>query len=574
MDISSTGTILFGGRYTSLAKISHNKSNKNTLQPINLDIHEEKPNIGLWLLPDGDMLYNDGLSHDLVKLDSKMKEIDRLKGTPLPPSYLETAFSFNQSRRTFFTDEEDQILWLNGISGLSIVDSDKFKVIEDIPNFWKDTNGPCFAMSAVATRDMAKIVGFGYSNARHYSLHLYYRKNKKFLSQNFSKLLGDTIPKCLEISHDQNILFLGGAAPDPQQPGRLLAFGLKDRIEKISELRVGGEDCGVVSGLRRHPRGNILFVGGYCIVSIVFYGNNKFEELYIIREGIRDEVVDLRYIEPNLYIVSPAHDFLLEINFTEKDEKKKNEGGEYMIRINKNPINKEKKKNINFLSIPPKLLSAFSEYKLLKMTLDEKCHFMQISRSGLVIYLGCQDFLHVCEADSKNKGLFLTNDFQESAYSFCHFKEINLKFLAYTAEANNWFQLRDFELEEQARLKTKSWLKIDKKLKKLASMGSDGHDKNIYLWNRGDGTLGIIDLKKMEYEIIPELGAASGEQSLAHGMLSARNGRKILTLTTTKGKENSFYINYWQKGREKITTKPVEFLKESCNNSIIYSKRY
>lgn len=136
----------------------------------------ERPNIGLRILSNGDLVYLDSISHDLVKLSNDMKELGRIKGYPMPESYLQTAYSFNRLRRTTYSNEGDLFLWLKGINNLSIVDLEEFREIEEITNFWRDKQGWCFAMSAVATTDMNLIAGFGYSNVLGHSLHIYNRK--------------------------------------------------------------------------------------------------------------------------------------------------------------------------------------------------------------------------------------------------------------------------------------------------------------------------------------------------------------------------------------------------------------
>ena len=244
-----------------------------------------------------------------------------------------------------------------------------------------------------------------------------------------------------------------------------------------------------------------------------------------------------------LYILSPAHDYLLEIYFPQYD-----------------PPKKENEK-ANKLKPPASLVSFFDGHFLQKMKMGAEVDFMKISDSGTVLYLGSNEFLRICDRDPQKKGLFKTQEFNESNYDFQDMKEVEMTYLGYTMASNNWFELLSLSLEEVARLKTKGHLRMDKNLRKQAFTGSDGHDEMIYLWNMANGSVGVIDLKKMEYDIVPDLGSATGNQSLAHAIISTSNGRKLLSLTTIKNSE-SYFVNFWAKGREGVVTQPIEYINE------------
>ena len=119
-----------------------------------------------------------------------MKEIARLKGIPIPESYLESATSFNRNRKTTCVDDEDFILWSKGINHLSVVDPDIFEEVEELSNFWLHSNSWCFGLCAAGTRDMQKIVGIGYGNNQNYTLHTCMRSREaKLNSYNVSEFL-------------------------------------------------------------------------------------------------------------------------------------------------------------------------------------------------------------------------------------------------------------------------------------------------------------------------------------------------------------------------------------------------
>ena len=128
--------------------------------------------IKLNILDDGTIIYADPMSNDLIKVDIDMKELARLKGTPIPEYLKENASDFNKNRKTCFADDETHVLWLKGLNQISIVDTDLFQE-QEVPNFFTHEQSVCFALMAVADNRMKKIMGFGYNNSQQPTLHIY-----------------------------------------------------------------------------------------------------------------------------------------------------------------------------------------------------------------------------------------------------------------------------------------------------------------------------------------------------------------------------------------------------------------
>jgi hypothetical protein len=55
-----------------------------------------------------------------------MKELGRLGGNPIPDTLLANAADFNKNRRSCFSDDDNKVLWLKGLSQVAIVDTDSF----------------------------------------------------------------------------------------------------------------------------------------------------------------------------------------------------------------------------------------------------------------------------------------------------------------------------------------------------------------------------------------------------------------------------------------------------------------
>lgn len=116
-------------------------------------------------MDDGAIVYADPLSHDLVKVNTDMKELGRIKGVPIPENLIENAPTFNKNRKTSFVDEDNQVLWFKGLNQISIVDTETFQETE-IPNFFTFEQTWCFAMMAVADKDFKKVFGFGFNGTQ------------------------------------------------------------------------------------------------------------------------------------------------------------------------------------------------------------------------------------------------------------------------------------------------------------------------------------------------------------------------------------------------------------------------
>lgn len=143
--------------------------------------------IKLKILQEGSILFVDPLSHDAIKIDSKLKELGRVKGIPIPQSVVDSAPSFNKNRKTSFTDEKnsDFTLWLNGLNHISILNTKSMKA-KEITNFWKLRQTWCFAMTAVADKDFEKVFGIGYNTRQEPTFH-YYEEDDGFLKSGVLK---------------------------------------------------------------------------------------------------------------------------------------------------------------------------------------------------------------------------------------------------------------------------------------------------------------------------------------------------------------------------------------------------
>lgn len=97
------------------------------------------------------------------------------------------------------------------------------------------------------------------------------------------------------------------------------------------------------------------------------------------------------------------------------------------------------------------------------------------------------------------------------------------------------------------------------------SQSSTASDSNIFLWTAGATTLGVVDVDKMEYEMIEGMGGIRLGESLPHASLSVDNGRRIVTITSMKGAD-SCYVSYWQRdNKHRVITRIIESIDSDSN---------
>ena len=78
--------------------------------------------------------------------------------------------------------------------------------------------------------------------------------------------------ECLEISYDEDVVFLGGSDSSLDNgSGHLLALTFNDGNELIRDRQFPGSRA--ISAIRRHNEGNIIFAGAYRSIFILFWAN-------------------------------------------------------------------------------------------------------------------------------------------------------------------------------------------------------------------------------------------------------------------------------------------------------------
>lgn len=148
----------------------------------------------------GNILAVEARSNDAIIFDPKLRELERIRGTPLPPEATKVTKQMAKISQSDFTTEADVVLWINGPYQLSLLNVLTDKVI-DLSGFWFDqvSGSDCYAMAALASHRLLKAAGIG-QNGNALSLHLWdaTTSSVKKASKNLAELLQSTISLCSE----------------------------------------------------------------------------------------------------------------------------------------------------------------------------------------------------------------------------------------------------------------------------------------------------------------------------------------------------------------------------------------
>ena len=122
----------------------------------------------------------------------------------------------------------------------------------------------------------------------------------------------------MEVSFEQDIIFLGGGEDDDEGIAQLIAITFTAEPKLLAKSKIGPKSMNCIYSLRRLKEGNVLFAGGYGSVCIIYFdrASHSFITLEIYEDLMSDEIADIRFYKHSLYLVSPAHEELAKISFS------------------------------------------------------------------------------------------------------------------------------------------------------------------------------------------------------------------------------------------------------------------
>lgn len=130
---------------------------------------------------------------------------------------------------------------------------------------------------------------------------------------------------------------------------------------------------------------------------------------------------------------------------------------------------------------------------------------------------------------------------------------------------DNSLMVDDLSMANIDTLKPKGHKEPNPQLAHFTSYAST-QDQNIVLWPCGNSDLTIVDLNKMEYDVVASFFTGDDLGYLPINLKSALNGRKVLGLSMLKVSKD-YVLTYWNKvkGEEQIvTTRSIKTLDPNC----------
>ena len=344
--------------------------------------------------------------------------------------------------------------------------------------------------------------------------------------------------KFMEFSFKFNVVFVAGGETENKNGAAVAAVRFSSNIKVINEYQIkgAGELC---YSLKRHENGNILFAGATSKVVILFFDGTNFELMAEYTNLPIGSITHMQIMDEELYCASPEKDSLLKIVYMGR-------GG---ANYSKDKVKVEKSAALQFAVGSKK---AFSLTPVLS--------WMKISGASDMIASSDDKLCSFEKSSVKPHDIEFTKRSETSIQIRDAWKVEDGRIVA-LAKSSNTLKLFDKDLKEISYIKGKGKQAYPSE---VAATTATSTDSNIFMWPMGDGYLGVVDVEKVEYDMIGGLGGLGGEHPLCHMMLASNNGRKVLTVSG-KASSNSCYFSYWQKTEGSMAvTRSIDYL---------YSKR-
>lgn len=121
--------------------------------------------------------------------------------------------------------------------------------------------------------------------------------------------------RCLASSDDDTILFVAGGEDSISAKPSIAAVTFDHSMNVVVETEFEFEGLSSVYCLKTFEESNLLFLGTYSNILIVYYKDREFSLIARLPDILPDEVSHLRYIGNALYLASPSKDSVVRVDF-------------------------------------------------------------------------------------------------------------------------------------------------------------------------------------------------------------------------------------------------------------------
>lgn len=121
---------------------------------------------------------------------------------------------------------------------------------------------------------------------------------------------------CLACSTDESLLFVAGGQDDNFAKPSIAAVTFDATLQLVVETELDFSGLSMVYSIKTFEESNLLFLGCYSSILIVYYHEEKFAVITQVKDVVADEVNLLRYIDNHLYVGSPSKAAVVQVAFS------------------------------------------------------------------------------------------------------------------------------------------------------------------------------------------------------------------------------------------------------------------
>jgi len=496
----------------------------------------------LQYLKDGRIVVNDFSSGwDLIIMDSDFNETTRLDGMGEPVPKYRSFMNTNAS------DSQDFILWIYGTSHIAIVDLRDLSV-HKIEDFWLYNQVNSKALSAITDPTVSKIAGIGFipGTSDNQTIHIYDGHDKVAIFETNQIISENEIWLSIESSLDGDIFFIGGTSEkDYDQEGdafiAAISFNLTPKVASYERFDSESE-LHAISCMRRHPDGDLLFLGCVKKIAIVLWAGGEFHLLHTYNAFDNGAISDLSFLDESIYCIN-SDNYCAVLYFQDSFELEKQipqsrittgRDERYRNRVRSSELNltSMNKDSLSLQSKPSIYKSMYKSFKIqqIEISTEKELRRIQASLDGKLIYAGYNGLIALEVINDERIRIL---EVGQSFRTFTDFKLI---------KSTN--ELILFDQETSDLVKYSSQLKYLTHLTGVRPIQTDGAemittlyngDDSVYIWMLGDRSIALVDPKTFEFDKVSNFFGDKSVESIPFTAIASLEQRKILGLYIEDG---------------------------------------
>lgn len=279
-DISTNGQLICFGK-ECLHRLLQKEKHFLKLRPS----EHIKPFLDIRILASGEVVIYEENSFDLIKCDPALKEIKRLKGSPL--NNIIPGLSVLNT-----TKIEEYFLWMRGPLLLSLVNTATFEFIDLKLVYAAFSTSRAKVKAALYDHSLNTVISLVTENTSDAIVTHYISTSRSVVAQFASVVFSPRASAfCCEITPEDKLLVIGGTSERETDSTSAEAVLWVADLERGMELRsqlslksVKGENRRAVMALKKSPKRNIFFAGTFRDVFLLDLTAGRLSVLYIVDE--------------------------------------------------------------------------------------------------------------------------------------------------------------------------------------------------------------------------------------------------------------------------------------------------